>query len=127
MAPLQGLFAAASAELVEGDRVFDAHAEADDGGRAAVAVVAGVGDVLIVERHGDAAPDVGGVVSFENLFQAVAQAAVAEDESFASELEIAAVVAGNTVGTAAPTLSSGRCQRLPRKSLPNSAVRSTSV
>ena len=73
-----GLFAAISAKLVEGDGVFYVHAEADDGGGAAIAVVAGVGDVLIVERQGDAAPDMGGVVSFENLFQAVPQAAVAE-------------------------------------------------
>ena len=66
--------------------------------RAAVAVVAGVVDVLRVERSEDAAPDVQRVVGFDNVLAAVVQFAVAEQEAEASEGQIFLVVARNSVG-----------------------------
>jgi len=71
---------------------LDVGAEARDDHRAAVAVVTGVGDVLEAGGEVDAAPGVDGVVSFENIFAAVGEVAVAEEESEAAGGEIVLVV-----------------------------------
>ncbi len=93
-------------EFVERNGVFDVNAEAHDGSRAAVLVVAGIRDVLVVDRNRDAAPDVSRVVGLENLFQAVVQRAIAQDEAQSSQSQIAPWSPEIPFATnAAPTLS----------------------
>ena len=57
---------------------LDVGAERGDEDGAAVAVVAGIVDVLHAGREVNAAPDVGGVVGLQNIFAAVVQVSVAE-------------------------------------------------
>ena len=71
---------------------LDVSAEGGDDYRAAVAVVAGVVDVLQAGGEVDAAPDVDGVVGLENIFAAVVEMAVAEKESDAAVGEIVLVI-----------------------------------
>src|SRR5215472_16978000 len=87
----------AAAELVEGDGVFHVEAEAEYGCGATNLVISGIGDVLVVEGYRDAAPHVGGVVSFEYLFEAVGEAAIAQNEAEAAERKVTAVIAGDAV------------------------------
>ncbi len=54
--------------------------------------------MLKIEQGEDAAPNLNGVVRFENILAAVIEAAVAKEKSVASEGEIFLVVAGNAVG-----------------------------
>ncbi len=56
--------------------------------RPAILVVAGVVDVLQVERIVDASPRVQVVVALENVFAGVVQVAVAQEEAEAAELQI---------------------------------------
>ena len=67
-------------------------AEGGDDDGAAVAVVAGIVDVLHAGREIDSAPDVHGVVRLEDVFAAVVEVAVAEEESEASGGEIVLVI-----------------------------------
>jgi len=60
---------------------LDMQAEGWREDRAAVAIVAGVVDVLRIERGEDAAPHVQRVIGFENVFAAIVQVAVAQQES----------------------------------------------
>src|SRR5580693_1192808 len=60
---------------------------------AAVAVVAGVDDVLRVESGEDATPHVKRVVSFDDVLAPIVQPAVAEQEADASEGQILLMLA----------------------------------
>ena len=86
-----------------------------DQNRPAILVVAGMVDVLEVERIEEAAPGVQVVVALQNIFAGVVELAVAEQESEAAELEI--VPGGRVlmalVTKARPSLSLGRDQRRP--------------
>ena len=62
--------------------------ERGDEDGAAVAVVAGIVDVLEAGRDVDAAPDMGGVVGFHNIFAAVVESAVAEKKTQAIEKKL---------------------------------------
>jgi hypothetical protein len=63
-------------------------AKARDKDGTAVAVIAGIGDVLKVERGKYAAPYVKRVVGFDDVLAAVVEAPVTEKKSFAAEREI---------------------------------------
>ncbi len=60
--------------------------------RAAIAVVAGIDDVLEAGREVDPAPRVHGVIGFQDIFAAVVEAAVAEKKSEAACREIILVI-----------------------------------
>src|SRR5579863_4034146 len=77
---------------------LDMQAEGRSNQGAAVAVVAGVVDVLRVERREDSAPHVQRVVGFDNVLAPIVQFAVAEQEAEASEGQIFLMVARNSVG-----------------------------
>ncbi len=67
-------------------------AERGDEDGAAVAVVAGVVDVLQAGCEVDAAPDVDCVVGFQDIFAAVVEGAIAEQEAEAAVGEVILVV-----------------------------------
>src|SRR5271166_1568305 len=71
---------------------LDVGAEGGDEDGTAVAVVAGVVDVLQAGCDIDAAPDVEGVVGLQNIFAAVVQLAVAEEKTEAAIGEVGLVV-----------------------------------
>jgi hypothetical protein len=73
-------------------------ADGADPDGAAVAVVAGVVDVLHIERVEHAAPGVVVVVAFDDVFAAVVEVAVAEQEAEAAEFQILLVVGLDGVG-----------------------------
>ena len=73
-------------------------AERGDEHGAAVAVVAGVIDVLQAGREVDAAPDVGCVVGLHDIFAAVVETAVAEQEAEAAIGEVGLVILLDCVG-----------------------------
>ena len=72
---------------------FQVEAEACDEDRAAVTIVAGIGNGLKIEGSEDTAPDVERVVAFGDGFTAVGEAAVAEQETVAAERKILLVIA----------------------------------
>ena len=61
--------------------------------RAAVCVVAGVGDVLDVEGVEETAPGVEVVVGLEDVLACVTEGAITEEEALAAELQVGLVVA----------------------------------
>ena len=63
----------------------------------AVAVVAGIVDVLNVEASEDSAPYMRVVVTLDDIFPAVVQRAVAEQKAQASEGQIFLMIGGNAV------------------------------
>ena len=67
-------------------------AERGDEDRAAVAIVAGIVDVLQAGGEVKAAPDVRGVVGLDNVFAAVVQSAIAEEKAEAAIGEIVLVI-----------------------------------
>ncbi len=70
--------------------------------------------MLNIESIEHAAPGVAVVVAFDDIFAAVVEIAVAEQEAETAELQIFLVVALMALETTAkPTLSTGRCQRVP--------------
>ena len=71
---------------------LDVGAERGDEDGAAVAVVAGVDDVLQAGREIDAAPDVDGVVGLQNIFAAVVELAIAEQKAEAAIGEVGLVI-----------------------------------
>jgi len=93
------------ADFIERDGVFDVNTESHHGCGAAVPVVAGVRHVLVVDRKRDTAPNVSGVICFEDLLHAVVQSAVAQNEPQASQRQIAPVVTGDPVGDECSTQS----------------------
>ena len=60
--------------------------------RAAVAIVAGIDDVLQAGREVDAAPDVDGVISLQNIFAAVVELAIAEEKAEAAIGQVGLVI-----------------------------------
>src|SRR5215475_529060 len=60
--------------------------------RPAIAVVAGIIDVLQIESSKQTPPDVGVVVRFLDIFSAVVQVSVAQQESLPSKPEVALVI-----------------------------------
>ena len=85
-------------DFVERNGVFHVNAEAHDRCGAAIPIVAGIGHVLVVDRKRDPAPDMNGVVRFEDLFQAVVKSAIAQDEPQSAQSQISPVIAGDPVG-----------------------------
>ena len=71
---------------------LDVGAEGGRRPRAAVAVVAGIVDVLHAGGEINSAPDVHGVVGLEDIFAAVGEVAVAEEKAEASGGEIVLVI-----------------------------------
>jgi hypothetical protein len=65
--------------------------------RAAVAIVAGIRDVLEVKRGKYAPPDVQCVVAFDNPLAPVCQPAIALLETGSAERKVTLVFAGNAV------------------------------
>src|SRR5262249_12398437 len=59
---------------------FDVYPQREDRDGTAIAVVGGMIDLVEVSRHVDALADLTAVVDFQDLFQAVVQTAVADDE-----------------------------------------------
>ncbi len=76
---------------------LDVGAERRHEHRAAVAVVAGVDDVLQAGREINAAPHVHGVVRLHDIFAAVIESAVAEQEAEAAIGEVGLVILLNCV------------------------------
>src|SRR5277367_4896128 len=73
-------------------------AQSRDEHRPAVAVVAGIIDMLQTERGINSAPGVQRVKRFDNVFPAVIQTAVSQKEAIATESEILLMDAGDSVG-----------------------------
>ena len=73
-------------------------AEGGDQDGAAVAVVAGIVDVLDAGGEINATPDVDGVVGLEDVFAAVVESAVAEQKAEAAVREIVLVILLDGVG-----------------------------
>jgi hypothetical protein len=71
---------------------LDVEAEGGDEDRAAVAVVAGIVDVLQAGSNVDAAPKVGSVVGLHNIFAAVVESAIAQEEAETAVGEVGLVV-----------------------------------
>jgi len=89
-----------------------AHGLDPDG--AAVAVVAGIVDVLDIEGEEETLPGVPGVVALDNVLASIVQAAIAEQKTEAAVLQIILVIFLMALLTkAVPILSAGRCQRAP--------------
>ncbi len=78
--------------MVRGHLELYVEAERGDEDGAAVAVVAGVVDVLQAGRDVNAAPDVGCIVGFDDIFAAVVEIAIAEQKAEAAIGEIILVV-----------------------------------
>jgi hypothetical protein len=72
--------------------------QAGDNYRAAVAVVAGIDDVLHSRREIDSAPDMRRIVGLENVFAAVVQMAIAEEETQSTIGQIILMVFLDSVG-----------------------------
>src|SRR5271170_5028860 len=96
-------------------------AQSRDEHRPAVAVVAGIIDMLQTERGINSAPGVQRVKRFDNVFPAVIQTAVSQKEAIATESEIPLET------KAKPARSHLRCHAFPLKPTPISAVWSASV
>jgi len=64
---------------------------------AAVAVIAGIVDVLIVDREIQASPGMNSVEGFLNSLAAVVQSAVAQQKSQASVCEVGLMVGANSI------------------------------
>src|ERR1035437_6845879 len=71
---------------------LDVGAERGDDDGATVAVIAGIGDVLHAGRQINTAPHVNGVIGLEDVFAAVVEVAVAEEESEAAAVEVVLVI-----------------------------------
>ena len=67
---------------------FGVEAESGDGDGAARLVIAGIVDVLKIKGCEEAAPEVRSVEALEDLFRAVSEAAVAEQEAESAEGKI---------------------------------------
>jgi len=65
--------------------------------RAAVAIVAGIVDVLQDQRSEEATPEVDRVISLDDEFPPVIQPAVAQQEAAPAKRKVAAVVARNGI------------------------------
>ncbi len=81
-----------------GSSEVDVHAHRFNQHRAAILVVAGVVDVLEIERVIDAAPGVQVVVALQNVFAGVVQFAVAEEKAEAAELQVVLMIFFDGVG-----------------------------
>src|ERR1051326_2939567 len=66
--------------------------------RTAIAVIAGIRNVLIIDRPPKLPPKVERVVGLEDFFQPVIQPAIAQNESLPAQFQIAPVIPGNSVG-----------------------------
>src|SRR5256712_10686180 len=64
---------------------------------ATVAVVAWMSDVLKIERNENSSNQSCRVVRLHYFFAAVGQSAVAEQKAFSTELQVSAVIAGDSV------------------------------
>ncbi len=73
-------------------------AERGDEDGAAVAVVAGIVDVLQAGGEVNAAPDVGCIVGFDDIFAAIVEAAIAEQEAESAIGEVILVVLLDSIG-----------------------------
>src|SRR5882757_4418779 len=96
-----------------------------DRDRSAVGVVSRVGDQLVVGGEGKVLVDGVGVIGFENLFGAVVDAAVADQETVAAGCEKVAVRAGEAVDRAADADRIARTA--PIASLDRDAARQAAV
>src|SRR5215831_3205998 len=83
--------------FIERDSVFDVKPETQNRYRPPVAVVAWIGDVLVIDRERDPAPDVGCVIGLENLLEPIVQRPIAQNEAQASQGEIPPVIARDSV------------------------------
>ena len=115
-------------KFIERNRVFDVNAKAHHGDGTAVLVVARIGHVLIIDGERNPAPDMRRVIGLEDLFEAVVQSAIAQNEAQPAQRQVAPVIAREPVRDESGAYFVLRtAPRLPRKSLPISAVRSISV
>src|ERR1700733_11941252 len=70
----------------------DVGADAPDPDRTAIAVVAGIVDVLYVKGEEETPPCMEGVVAHDNIFTAVGKVAVAKEEAEAAVFQVILVV-----------------------------------
>src|SRR5262245_21701370 len=93
-----------TAGTVSSRSTADAGSEVDvkpkhlDDDRSAVSVVARMIDALQTGRDRESTPEAGRIVGFDDVFAAVAERAVAEEEPLAAEPQILAVRRRQTVG-----------------------------
>ncbi len=65
--------------------------------RAARLVVSGIVDVLQIERRENSAPDVRGIISFEDFFAAITEPAVSENKPESTECKVSCMVTRNAI------------------------------
>ncbi len=82
----------------EGASKINVSAHGANPGRAAVAVVARIGNVLEVEGVEEATPGVQGVIGFDDVFAAVVEGAIAEQKAEPTQAQIVLMVAFDGVG-----------------------------
>jgi len=72
--------------------IFQMQAERGDNHRPAIFVVPRIDDVLQSRSHVNAAPDMGGVVSFKDIFAPIIQRSVPDDKAVAAMGKVALMI-----------------------------------
>ena len=74
------------------------HPERGHKHRTAVAIVTRIGDALQTRSHIEAAPDVGCVIALNDIFAAIMQRTVTQQETQSSVCQVVLVIPGNSAG-----------------------------